>query len=177
MSRAILVPCAIVLLWGARVSADPPPVTPEDVLAMLSRIPGRVNDDRSDAYRWETKRGAPAVARAIAASAPSRLWAARMAVYAVGESGLRTSPCVTGDGGKSLGVWQLSDVGEAVACDPARAAPAWLAKAQKSFADCAALPEGERLAELASGACDRGRRLARHREVLALGALGPGGVD
>lgn len=150
--------------------ADLPP-TVGDVLAMMAKVPGRAGDPHSAPYRWDQKKSAPAVALAIVHAAPSRLWAARMTVYAIFESSLETTTCVVGDGGKSFGVWQLQ-TDRAVACDPERAAPAWLAKAEQSQRDCARLQDAEQLAELASGSCDKGRRLARAREVLVLGLLG-----
>ena len=141
-----------------------------DVLAMMGTVPAAPGDPKSAAFRWDRTPGADRVARAISATAPDREWAARMVVYAVHESGLKTE-CVTGDGGESHGTFQLKGVPEAVACDPMLAAPVWLAKAQKSMEDCSALPAYERMAELASGSCAHGHVLARWRETLVLTAL------
>lgn len=146
-------------------------VSVADVLAMMDTMPGAPGDPRSTAaYHWSKKRGAESIARAIAMVAPDREWAARMAVYAIHESGLSVE-CLAGDGKKSLGTWQLQGVPEAVACDPAKAAPVWLGRARQSIADCSALPASERMAELASGSCDRGRMIARLRESFVLRAL------
>lgn len=145
-------------------------VSVTDVLAMMDTMPGAPGNPKSVAYHWSKKPGAAAVARAIAATAPDREWAARMAVYTIHESGL-ASECIAGDGNKSHGPWQLQGVPEAVACDPAKAAPIWLAMAQKSMSDCSALPPSERMAELASGTCGHGHMVARLRESFVLRAL------
>jgi|SRR5579872_733113 len=160
-----------IFLWPTLVAAEESPVTETEVLRMMSTVPGRPGDPRSAAYRWDKKQGAPAVARAIVRTAPTREWAARMVVYAVHESGLQLDPCAEGDGGKSLGPWQVGGVPEKVACDPDQAARVWLRLALQSESDCASLPESERMAELVSGSCAKGHQLARRREVLVLGAL------
>jgi len=116
------------------------------------------------------------VASAIAAAADGSLTGdvsldeALMVVYAAYESALR--PCAVGDGGKSLGVWQLQGVARAIACDPQRAAAHWFAAARASSALCGALPEEERLAALASGDCQHARRLVRERYALARRLVG-----
>jgi len=175
--KASVIPCALLVSLAAPAAADGPAVTADEVLAMMARVPGRPGDPRSTAYRWDKKRGAPSVARAIAQTAPTREWAARMTVYAIHESGLQLEPCASGDGGKSLGPWQLGGVREAVACDPDKAAPIWLAKARTSAQDCVKLSPDEAMAELVSGSCGKGRQLARRREVLVLGALDAPGVE
>lgn len=157
------------VLSGADAVADPQ-VSVTDVLAMMDTMPGEPGNPKSVAYHWSKKPGAAPVARAIAATAPDREWAARMAVYTVHESGLSTE-CVAGDGDRSHGAFQLQGVPNAVACDPMQAAPIWLARARQSIADCAALPESERMAELASGSCERGHQIARLRESFVLRAL------
>jgi hypothetical protein len=149
-------------------AADAVSVT--DVLAMMDTMPSAPGDPKTHAYPWSKKRGAATVAQAIAATAPDREWAARMAIYAVHESALSTE-CLAGDGGKSRGPWQLQGASSAVACDAMQAAPVWLAMAQRSIADCATLPVAERMAELTSGSCARGRQLARLRETFVLRAL------
>jgi hypothetical protein len=159
---------AAALLSSTTAQADKQ-VPVDAILAMMDTVPSAPGNPRSTAYRWSRKPSAPAVAHAIARVAPDREWAARMVVYAIHESGL--SACASGDGGKSLGTWQLQGVSTETACDPQKAAPVWLAMARRSMADCSALPPAERLAELVSGSCERGRRLARDREVLVLGAL------
>jgi hypothetical protein len=87
--------------------------------------------------------------------------AALLGVYAYRESSLRA--CASGDGGKSLGPWQLQRLPPSVACAPADAARVWLHVARASIERCAELPLPERLAALASGSCARGRRLVRWR--------------
>jgi hypothetical protein len=171
--KASVIPCVLLVSLAAPAAADGPTVTVDEVLSMMTRVPGRPGDPRSVAYRWDKKKGAPAVARAIAATAPTRTWAARMVVYAIHESGLQLDPCASGDGGKSLGPWQLGGVREEVACDPAKAAPVWLTMARTSAQDCVKLPPDEAMAELVSGSCGQGRQLSRRREVLTLGALSP----
>jgi|HubBroStandDraft_1064217.scaffolds.fasta_scaffold34287_5 hypothetical protein len=159
-------------LLGAEARAeDPAPrATVADVLAFMDTMPGEPGNPKSVAYHWSKKPGALAIAQAIAATAPDREWAARMAVYSIHEGGL-SSECVNGDGGESWGAFQLKDVPHDVACDPAKAAPVWLAMAQRSMQDCAALPVSERMAELASGSCKKGHVVARQRETFVLRAL------
>jgi len=174
--KTTLALCTVVVVMAlsgvdAHADAGDDRVSVTDVLAMMDTMPGAPGDPKSTtAYPWSRKRGAESVARAIAATAPDREWAARMAVYTIHESSLHTE-CVAGDGGKSHGAFQLQGVPDAVACDPAKAAPVWLARARKSAEDCAALPPSERMAELTSGSCARGRMLARLRESFVLRAL------
>lgn len=92
--------------------------------------------------------------------------AALMLVFAYHESAFKT--CAAGDSGKSLGVFQLQRLPRAVACDPARAAVVWLARAHESYAKCSMNDEDARLAALASGNCGHGRVLSARREKLAL---------
>jgi hypothetical protein len=87
--------------------------------------------------------------------------AALLGLYAYRESSLRA--CASGDGGRSLGPWQLQRLPPALACAPADAARVWLHVARASFDLCGELPVAERLAALASGSCSRGRRLVRWR--------------
>jgi hypothetical protein len=152
----------LLTLWPALGAADDSNVvTKDDVLAMMAKLPG-VNRAGAPAYAWDRTQYAGKIADAIVQTAPTRTWAARMVVYAVRESGLQI--CAVGDGGLSLGPWQLQGVPRTVACEPKRAAPVWLAKARIALADCAKLPEKEQLAELVSGSCDKGRKLASDRE-------------
>jgi hypothetical protein len=78
--------------------------------------------------------------------------------------------CVEGDGGRSFGPWQLQTRRE-IGCSLGRAAAMWLHFAHGSQRRCVALPFDERLAELASGTCARGRRLTRWRAAMAREAL------
>ena len=167
MKPLVILPCVIAILFSVDVAtADGPAVTQDEVLAMMARVPGK-NAPGAKPYAWDRRKHAPKIAAAIAQTAPTREWARRMVVYAVRESGLE--PCAVGDGGKALGVWQLQGVGRTVACEPIRALPIWLRKAQRSIEDCAKLklPEDEQLAELLSGSCGLARKLSADREKLA----------
>lgn len=155
---------------SARADQGQEKVTVAEVLAMMDTMPGEPGNPKSVAYHWSKKHGADRVARAIVSTAPDHEWAARMAVYSIHESGLSVD-CMEGDGHKSFGAWQLQGVPRSVACDPAQAAPIWLAKAQQSMADCATLPASERMAELASGSCGKGHQIVRLRETFVLRAL------
>jgi len=155
---------------GAAGPSGPSGVAVDDVLTMMTVVPGAPGDPHSRAHRWDRERGAQRIAEAIAETAPDREWAARMAVYAIHESGLHVE-CVEGDGGESLGPFQLKGVSRKVACDPKVAAPVWLAMARASADHCRALPAFERMAELVSGNCGHGHQLARLREAYVLSAL------
>jgi hypothetical protein len=157
-------------LFDAPLARAEEPIAATDVLKMMDTMPAAPGDPRSKVFRWSSKPGAARVAEAIVAAAPDREWAARMAVYAIHESGLSMT-CVAGDGGSSRGPWQLQGVSDTQACDPALAAPIWLAKARQSIADCASLAPAERMAELASGSCAKGHMIARLRESFVLRAL------
>lgn len=137
--------------------ASPPqhPVSRDEVIAMMRAIhPG-----------WEHTGDAREIADAISRDAPDRYTAAVETVYAVRESGLRK--CAEGDGGKSLGAWQLQGVDRTIACDPRRAAPVWRGMAEDSIERCQANPPGTALAGLVSGSCERGRSIAKSRSELA----------
>jgi hypothetical protein len=77
-------------------------------------------------------------------------------------SGMTFIACKEGDGGKSLGFWQLQTRRE-IGCDVNEAARYWLHWAHGSQTRCAALPLAEQLAELHSGTCARGRKLSAFR--------------
>jgi len=96
--------------------------------------------------------------------------AALLLVWSFAESDWRA--CVAGDGGRSLGAFQLQMLDEKRACDVPTAAAEWLRRARRSEGVCAVLPPDERLAGLASGACDRGRELARRRVTEARALAG-----
>jgi hypothetical protein len=76
-----------------------------------------------------------------------------------------------GDHGRSLGSLQLQGVPRAIAFDYEKATGIWLHLAHQSAEDCRRLPEEEQLAELASGNCGHGHRVARVRARTALGLL------
>ena len=86
--------------------------------------------------------------------------AALMVVYAIYESGLRT--CVKGDGGKSIGTFQIQGL-DSIACNPILAARAWIRIAKDAQAMCSDNSIETNLAALASGFCDRGLKLVQHR--------------
>lgn len=145
-------------------------VTSEEVLRMMAKVPA-VEDERSAAHdrpgHFERLGIAGELAVAIALVAPSRTAASLMVLYAAFEGGnLR---CAEGDGGKALGPYQLQGVAREVACDPVASSRAWLRLADWSWKVCtkAESPPDERLAFLASGSCDRGRKKVRARAELA----------
>lgn len=169
-TKLLLCATVVVAALSGAVAQAADPISVTDILAMMDTMPGAPGNPKSVAYHWSKKPGAVPIARAIAATAPDREWAARMAVYTVHESSLSTE-CVAGDGGESHGAFQLKGVPEAVACDPSQAAPIWLAKARRSIEDCASLPASERMAELTSGSCEHGHQVSRLRESYVLRAL------
>lgn len=143
------------------------PASSDEVLDWMSRLPMTETSHR--AGHWERIGTAAKIAEAIAEVAPNRRTAAEMTVYAVFEGGNRA--CAVGDGGASLGPWQLQRLSSSVACDAKQAAWIWLERAAQSRADCATLPENEQLAALSSGNCGHGHVLARRRDALAKGLL------
>jgi hypothetical protein len=145
------------------------PASPDEVLSWMSRLPVTETAQRSG--HWDRIGNAASIADAIAEVAPDRRTAAEMTVYAVFEGGNRA--CAVGDGGKSLGPWQMQRLPASVACDARQAAAVWLERAAKSRIDCAALPENEQLAALSSGNCGHGHVVSRRRDALAKGLLAP----
>lgn len=96
--------------------------------------------------------------------------AALAAEYAYRESGNRSCPdhwVKSVDYGKSWGPFQLQGLARGLACNPVYAAGEWLRRAHTSAEHCSSLPLDERLAELASGSCSRGRHLVRWRSEQA----------
>lgn len=159
--------CLAALLLATIAQAAAPAVTEPDVLRMMDGVPPSKRAPETARYAWQGAGEARAVAHAIAAHAPDCREAARMVVWGVFESGLRSS--AVGDGGKSVGVWQLQKkiVGDEVARDPMRAAGAWLAFARASRAACAASPPELRLAALAGGDCAHALEEVAKRERIA----------
>ena len=123
-------------------------------------------------YRWSRVGQAKPIALAISKVAPTRASAAELVVYGVREGGLLLS--ALGDGGHSHGPWQLYDgrISPARAHDPVEGAKAWLGIAEDSRLSCAENPPDDQLAALASGDCEHGLRLVRHRAHLVRVALG-----
>ena len=106
------------------------------------------------------------IAAAVEGEPDAERWAARMVVYAWQESRLGWrwdgrklvfDACRSGDGGKAHGYWQIHARPE-LACASADAARLWLRMAKASVHDCGGF------AELMSGSCNRGTRVAAWRE-------------
>ena len=159
------------------VAAAQPVVSADEVLAMMARVPATQRErDEALPGHWERRKDAPRIAAAIARFAPSEEVAARLTVYAALEGGMEVHG-PRGDSGKAMGMLQLHNVPESLAFDPNQAIPWWLDLAARSEKLCQSNPPRERLAALASGRCDRGRRLVARREDivdLVLGRRAPG---
>jgi hypothetical protein len=159
---------ALALIAAQLTTAEPPPVTPADVMAMFDRVPKC--ELCTDTWHWSKKPDAPAIARAIAKYAPTRFAAALGAVYAVREGEL--NPHARGDFDKTghpaaLGSFQEHLVPPQCAYDPDCSVRIWYALKDQNEALCRGNDEPERLAALASGSCDRGKRKTRHRWEVA----------
>jgi hypothetical protein len=162
----------LVVLFVQRVPADDSRVVSiDDAITMMNALPAKELDVNGPPFKWSHRGQANRVAEAVSAAAGTSEQGAYLVVYDVYEANNVIS--AVGDGGKSHGPWQLSEdqAKPEVAHDPNKAAPIWLAIADKSRRDCARLPEDEQLAELASGNCDAGRELARRRAKLVRRAL------
>lgn len=178
LNRIVAVAFGLSLLLASHTvpADDARVVSVEDALTMMDSLPAREIDVNGPPHRWSRQGQANRIAYAISKTAGTTEQAATLVVWDVYESNnLRTA---AGDGGKSHGPWQISEdqAKPDLAEDPDRAAALWLALAEKSRRDCAALPDDEQLAELASGNCAAGRTLARRRAALvrrALAALHP----
>lgn len=149
------------------------PITSATVLVMMAHLPS-VENPQTEAQRlpgrWETRPAAAEIAQGIADAVNADeaplfedrlLEASLMATYAAFEGG--NLKCVSGDGGTSWGVFQLSEkhTPRAVACDPTQAAKVWVRLAHVT--QCTDLPDNESLSPLASGNCAHGRVLTRRR--------------
>ena len=143
------------------------PASSDEVLDWMARLP--VTETAHRLGHWDRIGNAASIADAIAEVAPDRRTAAEMTVYAVFEGGNRA--CAVGDGGASLGPWQMQRLPASVACNAHQAAIVWLERAAKSRVDCAELPADEQLAALSSGNCGHAHVLARRRDALARGLL------
>jgi hypothetical protein len=154
------------------------PPTTEDVLRMMSELPAyecvldnTCKDEKQYVSgHFDTLRDARLIAKVISNGVVQEddSWkrAAEAVVFAAYESG--NDRCTVGDGGRSYGAWQVQGLSKDVACDPAREFPLWLSAVKRSESLCVDNPESERLAALASGSCDRGRRKVRGRENFAI---------
>jgi hypothetical protein len=148
--------------------AADPKATADDVLAMMAKLPVvevPKTPEQNRLGHWERIGVARELAAAIAEVAPTRTAASLHVVYAAFEGG--NQRCAAGDGGKSLGPYQLQRLPESVACDPLAAARIWQERANYSWKRCTKNPPEERLAQLASGSCDNGRTLTRRRAKIA----------
>lgn len=161
----------ITFLLVALVNPPSRTVTPEEVLAVMSQVPEETSLYGHGAQTpagFDKKKDAREIAEAIAAGvtweSDPRKWVVLGVVYAAYESANRR--CVSGDGGKSWGAWQVQGLARDKACTPMNEFPVWLAKAKASLDYCADLPEDERLAALASGNCEHGRVKVRTRMPL-----------
>jgi hypothetical protein len=158
-----------------------PKATSPEVLSWMAEIPACESEKRGceRAGRWNKIGIAPEIAQAIASVAPTRSAASLMTVYEVWEGG--NARCAEGDGGRSLGPFQLQDRAREIACDPMSAARVWLRMAEYSWKTCEkkGLPPDERLAQLASGSCDRAREKVRKRAELArrIAHIDPGEIE
>jgi hypothetical protein len=163
-----LVAVALTCSVEARASEDVE-LTQSDVLAMMALVPTQLAHGKPAGF--ERSRDAKEIATAIAEKVHGdRWWASRLVVYGAYESGFRNR--ASGDGGKAHGFLQLQQVPMYVAVDPRLAIDAWMTKANYSLEHCASNPPEERLAALASGDCNHGRMVARHRDELALRIAG-----
>jgi hypothetical protein len=159
-------------LTVAPVGLADTPVDEALVLRMMRAVPAvETGADLAPGYPWDRVGHARAVARAVAASAPTRQEAADLVVWGIFESALRAD--ARGDDGRSLGVWQLSTLAAPpeVALDPMRAAPVWLELAAASRRACASSPPELQLAALAGGTCQRALSKVALRERIALRVL------
>lgn len=154
------------------------PPTLEDVLRIMSELPAMecaldqsCKDSRGyGPGHFDSLRDAHLVAQAISDGVvhEEQPWkrAAEGVVFAAYESG--NDRCAIGDGGKSVGAFQMGGLSRNVACDPRREFPLWLGAVKRSEQACVDNQESERLAALASGSCNRGRQKVRNRENYAI---------
>lgn len=154
------------------------PPTLEDVLRMMNDLPAMecaLDNSCKDKRgylpgHFDTLRDARLIAQVISEGVvhEDQPWkrAAEGVVFAGYEGG--NDRCAIGDGGKSVGAWQVGGLSKDVACDPRREFSIWLSAVKRSEQACADRPENERLAALASGSCDRGLSLVRRRENYAV---------
>jgi hypothetical protein len=152
----------------------PKPPTSDDVLSMMARIPNECalyDKCPMTPAGFERSRDARRIANVIADGVKDEddPWgrAALATVYVAFESDVQACPRA-GDGGHSHGGWQLWDPQDPLAaCNPRLAFPLWMRRVRASETACAANPPDERLAQLASGSCTKGRVKVRKRAELA----------
>ena len=153
------------------VEVDSVRIEVDDVLALMAKIPNECGLDRSCPWckvgdeacqlrsaGFERARDAREIAAVIAAGTSSREDAVLSAVYAAFES--NNHKRARGDGGMSLGVWQMQRLAPDVAFNPTLALPVFLERAHRSMEHCGTM------AEYVSGNCDHGRQKAAKRAEL-----------
>lgn len=150
------------LLFAHFVSATP---TVGQVLDMMSDLPALEGQSAIRRVDFSKRRDAEEIASAIVSVVDTWYEAQLMVVYAAYESNFVAR--AVGDHGLSFGAWQLRGVAPQCAVTPACAAQVWIKRARRAAIDCAAFPEPERLAPLASGNCYHARKKTRWRVELA----------
>ena len=159
------------MLTSSARAETPARIEVGDVIAMMAKIPNECGLDRScpwcppgdeacqlRAAGFDRSRDAREIAAVIASAAPSREDAVLSTVYAAFESANHKR--ARGDGGKSLGPWQMQRLSPEVAFNPALALPVFLDRARRSMEHCGSM------AEYVSGNCDHGRQKAALRAEL-----------
>ena len=162
---------AIALLTTV-VPAHAESIEVDDVIALMAKVPNECGLYRS--CKWcaledeacqlapagfERTRDAREIATAIAVGTSNREEIVLGVVYAAFESG--NHKCAHGDGGKSLGAWQMQRSPHSIACTPALAFAHFLNRAHRSMTHC-----GGSMAEYVSGNCDHGTVEAGKRAQL-----------
>jgi hypothetical protein len=170
-TKALCVLFAVTLISIIPTSASAKVVSGVEVLEMMERVPSECSLMRRPPHwcprgpaGFERGRDARLIASAISSVAKSREEAALLAVFSSYESG--NFARAVGDGGRSLGAWQIQGIG-AGAFDPYFAASYWLDLANRNIKGCWRNAPDERLASLASGSCFKARAKVRLRVRLA----------
>lgn len=146
-------------------------VTADAVILMMHNIPNEHSTDGIPSGYDRApfaQRYAEVIAEGVKGEEDPWKWASLGAVYGAYEGGYQKE-CPVGDGGKSLGNFQLQGVDVSIACDPAKSFRAWLSKAHAVI--CKDLPEDEALSALTSGNCDHARLKTSRRARVAEAAL------
>jgi hypothetical protein len=158
-------------LFGWGLSSTVP--TTADVLDIMSRIPPECAFYSSKCAMTpagfdkigDAKEVASAIAEGVRGEQDPWGRASIASVFAAYEAG--NQKCAEGDSGKSLGVFQMKGIPRNIACSPRLEFPLWLSLVRYSESRCSDNDPDERLALLASGRCDRGRRKVRNRSILS----------
>jgi hypothetical protein len=168
---AVLLALLASLAAAGDVDAEGELVSAGEVLELIAKIPAECGlyvtpgCPRGNLGHYERGPSVRAIAQAIASHARDREEAATAAVFAAYESGMNAHAKGDKKAGvyHSRGPWALYDVSPDVAEDPDRAIVRWLAIKRDAETRCAENPPAERLAVLASGHCDRGKKKVRVR--------------